>query len=277
MATVSDEVHRRDTPLRQLLVPLQSTIDGWRQAVAAKLDGCRTIRPGHEGVWSMAGQGIDLRMRWWLTGFNGTLPGPVTAGRHMCTAETGARLDELAAAAGVFPPGALSRDHERSAGLLAVAAGTVEARFRNPAVPCPLEDLSSIDAFVDKYRLVVEDVVTMTRHLPEGLAPLLPATTIVCGPLAAAQGLSGDADLLVDGCLVEVKCTIRPRESLLEALRQLAAYACLVEPTPGRVALFLPRQRLLTRFALGSRAGRFAEVGDQIRSAYGGPPLGRNR
>lgn len=49
MATVSDEVHRRDTPLRQLLVPLQPTIDGWRQAVAAKLDGRRTIRPGHEG------------------------------------------------------------------------------------------------------------------------------------------------------------------------------------------------------------------------------------
>lgn len=51
----------------------------------------------------------------------------------------------------------------------------------------------------------------------------------ICGPEFAESGHLGgaDADLIVDGCLWDVKTTINPTDRLLRSIRQLLGYVLL--------------------------------------------------
>lgn len=63
--------------------------------------------------------------------------------------------------------------------------------------------------------------LTLEAGVPEGKA--------VCGPVfAGSQWVAGaDADLIVDGCLYDVKTRVDPRKGLPAYLRQLIGYALL--------------------------------------------------
>ena len=57
----------------------------------------------------------------------------------------------------------------------------------------------------------------------------LPAARAICGPEFDGSSFVGgaDADLVIDGCLYEVKTTEKPRDKLPEKIRQLIGYALL--------------------------------------------------
>lgn len=57
----------------------------------------------------------------------------------------------------------------------------------------------------------------------------LPAANATCGPTFDGSRYVGgaDADIVIGGCLYDVKTTVKPREKLPESIRQLIGYALL--------------------------------------------------
>jgi hypothetical protein len=78
--------------------------------------------------------------------------------------------------------------------------------------------------------------------------------------------MAGDADFVADRELVEVKCTIKPRDVATRAVQQLFVYAARLRPTAA--AMLLPRQHTLVRFELSKHTDPLAELDAEICAAY---------
>lgn len=101
-----------------------------------------------------------------------------------------------------------------------------------------------------------EALVADVRQLWRGFAETVPIDTklIVCNPAFDGSGDIGgaDADLLLEDCLVELKCSMRS-PNIAECLRQLIGYVLLdYSDSYGirNVAVYSGRHRCLIRFSL---------------------------
>lgn len=76
---------------------------------------------------------------------------------------------------------------------------------------------------------VDEDVALEVSALYRIAQDRLPARGAICGPsFAGSRAVGGaDADLIVGNCLYDIKTRVKPRESLVDDLRQLIGYALL--------------------------------------------------
>lgn len=92
-------------------------------------------------------------------------------------------------------------------------------------------------------RSVSEEV----EALMEVAAGAFPEREAICGPGFAGSGSVGgaDTDMIVEGCLYEVKTTKAPRDKLVDSLRQLLGYVLLDwldDYKLERVGLYFARQ-----------------------------------
>lgn len=96
------------------------------------------------------------------------------------------------------------------------------------------------------------------------------AVSVVCGPSfdGSAFVRGADADLIVDGCLYDVKTTMKPREDLPRNLRQLLGYALLDwNDALGleRVGFYFSRQGSWLSWALDDLVEQTAAHGATLR------------
>ena len=262
--SITRELDRPTSDLRQLLLPYQPLLDRWRRRVLANLSGQPWIRPERTRLAWMAGHAFDYRTRWFLTGV-GSLPETVLAGLAHCPQRTvrelGAAFDMIVGTA----PGVLPAELERRVCAVAVAAASVEPLYRAGAVPCALVDLG-LTQFNVAYGDVIGDVICLATGLPQ-LVGEYAHMAIRPGPITGVGRMAGDADFIAGGELVEVKCVVSPRDSATRAVRQLLVYAARLRPASA--ALLLPRQHSLVRFDLAEYTGLLADLDAQIELAYG--------
>ena len=96
------------------------------------------------------------------------------------------------------------------------------------------------------------------------------AESVVCGPSFDGSAFVGgaDADLIVDGCLYDVKTTVEPRRDLPRNLRQLLGYALLDWNDAlalERVGFYFSRQGSWRSWALDDLVEQTAEQGATLR------------
>ncbi len=211
----------------------------------------------------MVGHAIDYRIRWWLAGV-GHLPSVVIEGLALCAPTTQDSLLGAFAQVEGFPAGKLSTTQERALAQVAVAAATVEPLFRAGAVPCPLQE-QGMERFLELYDDVVGDVLQITEGLPSLLEPLQ-GRSIHSGPIVAVGRLAGDADLLAGDELVEIKCTVKPRDIATDTVRQLLVYSARLRPAAASIVL--PRQGCRVVFDLTSMERIFDRLDSKIVAAY---------
>jgi hypothetical protein len=265
--SVTSELKESGSPLRLILMPHEELVSRMRKRVTASLSGQPWLRPAKPGWASMAGHAIDYRARWMLVGVD-TLPEIVVQSIKMglCAPETAAVLVEAFESIRGLPPGP-HPDREGDIARVAVAAATIEPLFRAGAgLPCPLDGVD-FATFTDTYAPVVDDVVAMTERLHSLLPPVTDASLVQCGPVVATGRLAGDADLLIDGHLIEMKAVSDPRDSAARALRQLLVYSARLRPS--RASLLLPRQHTIVTFDMQQHAQLLEQLDTEIQAMYG--------
>ena len=268
MPTITHELERADSALRCIVDERRNVIAGWRDETLRQLAGTRASVLENKAWAGVAGQGIDHRIRWWLTGFvDPILPNTVTLGLDRCTPRTRELVTSLAQQLEGVGPGSQRPSVERKACLLAMAGGMAEAVFR-ASVDCPIDRVDSLDDLAHDYRAALDDIVRMSAGLSRTLETFADHETVTPGPGVRIGRLYGDADLLIDRCLVETKATVNPQRNLTNACRQLVAYASMLDSPVEEVALVLPRQRLSTRFDVRRHRPVFDEIRAEIAKAY---------
>lgn len=212
----------------------------------------------------MAGHAIDYRTRWFLTGIT-ALPDPVIYGLRRCTEQTSRSLLQALDTITGLPAGPLTAEHERAVCAVAIAAASVEPLYRAGMVRCALDELGD-EPFQAEHRDVTADVIALAAGLPS-LVARYEACSIVDGPITATGRMAGDADFTADTEVVEIKCTINPRDTATRAVQQLLVYAARLHATSA--AILLPRQHTLVRFDLELDLDRMSLLDIEIRAAYG--------
>jgi hypothetical protein len=140
------------------------------------------------------------------------------------------------------------------------------ARMIQLAHPKPLSMLSALDANI------VKDLVTVSRQFHDRNRDLVRSfKTAVVGPtLAGSDDIGGaDCDLVVDGCLIDVKATLRPGLETAH-LRQLVGYWLLDYDDAlhlSSAAIILLRHCLTHNFTIPDLIGPNADPG-QLRREF---------
>lgn len=147
---------------------------------------------------------------------------------------------------------------------MAVAAGSVEPLYRVGATPSAVRELGLI-GFVREYGRVIDDAVSMATRLGDSIGDLL-GQHVDSGPVVGVGRLGGDADLVVDGRLIEVKCTVNARSVVTRALQQLLVYSARLRPTS--ISLLLPRQAIRVDLSLDGLDQVLATIDGEIQLAY---------
>lgn len=101
----------------------------------------------------------------------------------------------------------------------------------------------------------------------EVAAGVFPRRAAVCGPaFAGSSWVDGaDGDLIVEGCLYEVKTTKAPREKLVDAFRQLFGYVLLDwsdEYRLERAGFYFARQGERMSWPMGELVSQTTGVAD---------------
>jgi hypothetical protein len=261
--TVTRELGNKDSPLRTLLKPHQTLLDQWRTRMITGLSGKPWIRPARTRLAWMSGHAIDYRIRWWLTGIT-ELPDAVLAGLTHCDDRTMWDLVGAFETVAGTRAGVLDAELERAVCTVAVAASSVEPLYRAGAVPCALRDLG-LGAFTVEYADVIDDVVALTAGLPL-LVGDFAGGEIVAGPVVGVGRLAGDADLLANGQLVEIKCVVDPRASATRAVQQLLVYSARLKPESA--AIVLPRQHTRVVLSLADHRASLERLDRDIKASY---------
>jgi hypothetical protein len=127
------------------------------------------------------------------------------------------------------------------------------------AKPQPAAMLRAID------RVAIEDVMSLSRRFFRDQRPLLKSfkSATLGATLVGSQDIGGaDCDLIVDGCLIELKSSLRPYLETMH-LRQLVGYWLLDYDDTLRLssaAIILLRHGLTHRFSLIDLVGAHADV-----------------
>lgn len=210
----------------------------------------------------LVGTAVDYRMRWlWPCGPARELIG-VAYGARMELGDDRAQLlaAEVDAVAGPLA-GTHSWDDPTSDQMLArlsLVTARLEAAFRSQMPMDPVTsgiraELSLEEMMAAQRADLVDDVTAIVAASREHLEPLAVRSAIL-NPVFAHSGLVGgaDADVIVDGCLIDFKTTIRPSLASNE-LRQLVTYALLDDIEEHKitdVALLFARRPQWLRWSL---------------------------
>lgn len=153
----------------------------------------------------------------------------------------------------------LSDADERDLDGICWVLALFEEVFRYGAIwdASPLTRLVMEGSAEDVLRLVPEacvaDLAAVSQRMISELGAQLRRPAILNPTFALSEAIGGsDADLVIDGCLTEIKCTINPRLNP-DWFRQLLGYALLDADDAcaiDRVGLLLPRQAVMVSWPL---------------------------
>ena len=291
MRSLTGELRRPDSPIRRFFVAEFPRTAYLAEAVERQLRASPPLLPppGAEPVpWSTLGTAIDYRLRYAfqvrpthrLDAFRGaqyltsnwpgpcaTVPLPRTPGSNVAVSvglprvvqEFFRALDALLAR---VRPARRRLDPPAEAALCRACylLALLEQVLRNPThtAASPLRRLGSAATLDDLLALVepawVEDLCRLSRRFADRCATLLGQPAVV-GPRAGAiGGFGAAADLLVGGCLLDIKTTIRPVFDP-HWLSQVLGYVLLDARYPrriGGVGFYFPRQGVLLRWGLAA-------------------------
>lgn len=269
--SLTSELARKDGPvhlfMRQNFPNLSAVRPHWREA----LRDATTIAPdSFEFPWARVGGAIDYRIRFAfetprfddLVAFKGAryMLAHLVSDQNRWIDRIQAFADELAIA-----------DGDRLCRMCFILA-LLDEPYRTGDLPDELAQatdlLELVEAVPDEW---IADIHRLFDRFVETQRPLLDGPA-VCNPTFAGSRLIGgaDADLIVDGCLIELKTQKRPSASW-QTLYQLVGYVLLDftdEFQIDAVGVYLTRQGVLVRWPLDT----------YLSGLHGGPvDLGRAR
>lgn len=109
----------------------------------------------------------------------------------------------------------LDTEHERTLARFCSVLALYKAQFRAGRIPSPLDDLPESPTLDDYFALIddaaITDICALTAAFSAQHSCLL-GSPCVANPTFALSGRLGgaDADLILDGCLMDIKTTKRP-------------------------------------------------------------------
>lgn len=252
--SLTSELKKRDSAIRALLDEAFTT---WKQLTT----DWRRRRPGDSESarhhldqianppWSTLGQTIDHRLRFALSNSR-AFADPVERGLAAAVrrrlirravaddlrAELGCVIDEYEPSDRSAPLRLPAAAEERLLRLCYVMSG-FEAFYRNPTRPAPMlagdPDTVSLDTMLTEVPdYCVADLLAQVELASGALHELrasTPPSSVCTGPVfAGSADVDGaDADLIVDGYLIDVKATVSPSRIGREEFRQLIGYVLL--------------------------------------------------
>lgn len=109
----------------------------------------------------------------------------------------------------------LDVEHERTLARFCSVLALYEAQFRAGRILSPLDDLPESPTLDDYFALIDDPAITDICALTAAFSAqhsCLPGSPCVANPTFALSGRLGgaDADLILDGCLIDIKTTKRP-------------------------------------------------------------------
>jgi hypothetical protein len=260
---LTDEIHDSKSPVSQFLrrqFPWTREVRGdWREQVA----GAPTIRPGGPAPWGIIGAAIDYRVRFYFPGMDpkftvAWLPSPNPQGDPDRSHPVFEQLQHFIDSA--RPAGRLLNAGDESilnrwcfvlAHLdMARRLGRYPATF---VVPDPADwpetwsrDSAPLLGLADNAW--IDDLSALSRLFFQRCSNILALPTVL-GP---GFGGGADGDLIVDGCLIEIKAMIDP-EPYNQYIYQLLGYTLLDSSDRYRiqqVGIYLARQGILLKWPL---------------------------
>lgn len=290
--SLTGELDKKDSPVTRWFAARVANIkpisEGWSAAVKA----APLIRPETDRrIPGTVGTAFDYRLRYWFAitpleelvasaGMRQLNPeaSPITSRRGApdaflalrgpppaesspvvaLLADFAASLDNTVSA--LDPIGGLIDDvDEQLLCRYCYVLGLFEELFRaGPRIRSPLYELADGSTVDDLLALPpqiwIDDLCALSRAFAGQYSKLASGRVVLNPTFAGSTEIGGaDADLIVDGCLLDVKTTVDPKFTRTRVLYQLLGYALLdYDDRYGidAVGVYLSRQSLLLRWPL---------------------------
>jgi len=261
--SLTSHLKQADSPVRRFLVERFSNTRPVVAEVKAALTGASTIRPDERVPWPLIGIAIDYRLRGYFEPVS--FDGIPEAGAQLLWGlegfdfrmEIGTELDDRARALRSVGR-RLERDEEEWLARLCLVLSLFEVVYRSGAEPPEIATLSPELVTADQLLAIpqqswVSDLCSLSWAFYDSHAELLGKPTTLHPTFDGSQDVGGaDADLVLDGCLLEIKATVNPRLDPMW-LYQLLGYVLLDYSNRlgiDAVGIYFARQRCLIQWPL---------------------------
>lgn len=254
--------------------------------VKATLSGVATIRPAESVPWSLLGHAVDFRLRGYFAPVSFTdipatgaqqLWGPAAWEFHE---EVGTELDTHALNLGSVGR-RLDRDSEEWLARFCLALSLFETVYRSGKTPLEIAALSPESVTAETLLAIppqvwVDDLCALSWAFYDQHVDLLTKPATLNPNFDGSEDVGGaDADLVLDGCLLDVKTTINPQCLHAEWFYQLLGYVLLDHRDRHairEVGIYFARQAAFVRWPLEelmrTMAGTDVPPLDELRADF---------
>lgn len=254
----------KDDPIRLFLRERFPHTKPLITALRAAIAGVETTRPQGTVPWSLIGMAIDRRIRGYFApvdfqGIAGTgIQWLWRKGGWDLRMIVGGELEEWAAGLG-SPGRRLDRAEEERLCRFCLMLAMFEAVFRSGEAPQPLRavdpDALTTEAFLAiPEQPWVDDLCQLSWAFYEVSADRLGSPVILNPVFAGSSDVGGaDADLVLEGCLLEIKTALDLKRSRPEWFYQLLGYVLLDYEDAHKITdlgFYLARQATYVRWPL---------------------------
>lgn len=232
--------------------------------VKATLTGIATIRPTEPVPWPLLGHAVDYRLRGYFApvSFAGI---PAMGAQQLWgpsawefQKKVGTDLDTRARHLGSVGR-RLDQNSEEWLARFCLALSLFETIFRSGKPPLEIATLSPESVTAESLLAIppqvwVDDLRALSRTFYDHHADILASPAILNPTFDGSNDVGGaDADLVLDGCLLEIKATINPQRPLSEWFYQLLGYVLLDyrdRYAIREVGIYFARQAAFVRWPL---------------------------
>lgn len=263
--SLTSHLRQADSPVRRFLFERFPKTRPVVADVRAAVVGAATIRPPVPVPWSLLGTAVDYRVR----GYFGpvSFAGIPEAGAQLLWgpdegfefyAEAGSALDARARELGSVGR-RLDREQEEWLARFCLVLSLFEVVFRSGTQPPEIASLSPDTVTPDQLLAIpqqawVDDLCALSWAFYDQHADLLSKPAILHPTFDGSGDVGGaDADLVLDGCLLEIKATIHVQRVDPLWLYQLLGYTLLDYSDRlgiNAVGIYFARQTRLVRWPL---------------------------
>jgi len=266
--SLSSQLRDPSSPVRKFFLVRVGDVRSIRREWRSALAGAETIRPitKQRPPYHTLGTALDYRIRFYF-------PSPPVASLIGARAADYVRYDKIAdllrahtqaaeefVSRHVRPGVKLTPTRERDLVRHCYVLALGEEIYRAGAgIDSPLYRASPRRGVGGLMSLVpdfaVDDLFALSRLFVKSQSALIGKPAELNPSFIGSPVVNGaDADLIVDGCLIDIKTTVSPRSLKVASIFQLAAYAMLDfvdEFGIDAVAFYMARQGVLVRFEVG--------------------------
>ncbi|MEA2515709.1 MAG: hypothetical protein QOJ59_5198 [Thermomicrobiales bacterium] len=289
VVSLSSHLEQPDSPIRRFLVERFPNTRPVVADVRAAMTGARTILPADaEGyTWSMMGTAVDFRLRGYFEPVSFTSQ-PTAGVMNLWGAEGAGLLENVAArldddAEDVESVGRrLDRASEELLARYCLVLSYFETVFRSGRIPPEIASIDPSRATPETLlsipkQVAVDDLCALSWAFYDRHADVLTKPVILNPTFEGSDDIGGaDADLVIDGCLWEIKTYKQPQaKQIYETAYQLLGYALLdYDDSCGirEIGIYFSRQATLVRWPLvdfmAKMAGSDVPPLNELRTAF---------